>query len=137
MAGTMQADIPEIYMTASPVFYLVIACAAATGLAFAGMLALSMAMDRHHEQMTGRYDVKSVQRWLARAGGAGLIAASMWACIAAWGATVGFVAWWGFLTAGALFAVVILSYRPRWSARVAAVVGALAAVSVLTMVFWG
>ncbi len=105
---------------------------AALALAFAGMAGLALAMDRHHEQVTGRAEVvphtrRRVLRWV----GSLLLALSLAACIGAWGATVGVTAWCGFLTAGGLLVGVLLTYAPRLAPRVSAATVLVAGLSCL------
>ncbi|RZL07655.1 MAG: DUF3325 domain-containing protein [Rubrivivax sp.] len=96
---------------------IVFATLVATVLCFAGMAALSLAMDRHYAQVTGRHEPTRTQRGAWRVAGVVVLALSLWHCLAAWGATVGFVAWWGFLSLGALAVVLALAWkkpaRPR------------------------
>lgn len=89
-------------------------------LCFAGMAALSLAMDRHHAQWSGRDAPPPGQRTALRLGGGLLLVWALWVSVAAWGAGVGAIAWCGWLTAGALSVAATLSYRPRCTARVAA-----------------
>jgi hypothetical protein len=90
-------------------------------LAHAGMAALGFAMDRHHEQLTRRRDeMPPRRRALLRLAGVALLVAAVAPCVMAWGGTVGSVAWLGFLSAGALWVALLLPYRPRGVARVAA-----------------
>lgn len=103
-------------------------CAAMLGLAltYAGMAALSFAMDRHYEQLTRLREVPVRLRVSLRLAGTVLLAAAVAPCVAAWGATVGTVAWLGLLSAGALPVALLLPYRPRsvaWLAALAAVAG--------------
>ena len=91
-------------------------------LAYSGMAGLGFAMDRHHEQLTSL-------RVLLRIGGWLLLIAALVPCVMAWGATVGPVAWLGFLSAGALAVALMLPYRPRgaaWLAAIAAPAGSAA-----------
>lgn len=104
---------------------------AALALCFAGMASLSLAMDRHHEQVTGRPSPSPRQRLACRAVGAGLLALALWPCIAAWGGSIGVVGWCGFLSVGALAVAWLLPYAPRFAVAAAAVTGA-AALLVLT-----
>jgi hypothetical protein len=92
----------------------------ALALAYAGMAALSFAMDRHHEQLTRLREVPARRRVSLRLAGSALLAAAAVPCVAAWGATVGTVAWLGFLSAGALPVALLLPYRPRGVAGLAA-----------------
>ena len=93
---------------------------AALTLSFSGMAGLALAMDRHHEQVTGRAEVPRTQRRVLRWVGSLLLALSLAACIGAWGATVGVTAWCGLLTAGGLLVGVLLTYAPRLAVRVSA-----------------
>ncbi|RQO39710.1 DUF3325 domain-containing protein [Variovorax sp. KBW07] len=96
-------------------------------LAHAGMAALSFAIDRHHEQLTQRRDeMPARRRVLLRVAGALLLIAAVVPCVMAWGGTVGPVAWLGFLSAGALLVALLLPYRPKgaaWLAACAAITG--------------
>ncbi|WP_187395114.1 DUF3325 domain-containing protein [Pigmentiphaga aceris] len=107
------------------------ACFQALALSLAGMVALSLAMDRHFEQFTQRFLLSFAMRNALRAAGVLLLGAAMWICIVALGTMVGFVAWWGGLSAGALLAVLTLSYQPQWVATVGLVSGTAALVSAL------
>ncbi|MGJ7529653.1 DUF3325 domain-containing protein [Variovorax sp. GB1P17] len=90
-------------------------------LAHAGMAALSFAMDRHHEQLTHRrQEMPPRRRALLRLAGVVLLMAAVVPCVMAWGGTVGSVAWLGFLSAGALPVALLLPYRPRGIACLAA-----------------
>ena len=93
---------------------------AALALAHAGMAGLALAMDRHYEQATGHAEVPRAQRLALRVAASLLLMLSLAACTGAWGATVGFVAWWGFLTACGLMAGLLLTYGPRLAVRAAA-----------------
>lgn len=104
---------------------------AALALAFAGMAGLALAMDRHHEQVTGRAEVPRTRRLVLRWVGGLLLALSQAACIVAWGATVGVTAWCGFLTAGGLLVGVLMTYAPRLAPRVSAATVLVAGVSCL------
>lgn len=95
-------------------------------LAFAGMASLGFAMDRHYEQLTRLRDVPARACLLLRVAGVALLAATIVPCVMAWGASVGTVAWLGFLSAGALPVALLLPYRPRgvaWLAACGAVAG--------------
>ncbi len=92
------------------------ASAVALALSYAGMAGLSLAMDRHHEQVTGQGEVPLPRRRALRASASVLLALALLACTGAWGTTVGFVAWCGFLTAGGLPVAWLMAYRPRQAA---------------------
>ncbi|WP_021027276.1 DUF3325 family protein [Comamonas sp. B-9] len=53
--------------------------------------------------------------------------------VGGWGATVGVVAWLGWISAGALVAVLWIAAAPRWAARAAA---ALAPLALLGLWWW-
>ena len=98
----------------------------ALALCFAGMAALSLAMDRHYAQLTGRDEPSRRHRIGLRIAGWLLLALSLWPCISGWGLSVGLVAWCGWLTAGGLLVAWTLPYIPRWTAGAAAASGAVA-----------
>jgi hypothetical protein len=95
------------------------ASAVALALSYAGMAGLSLAMDRHCEQATGRSEVPARQRLALRGVASALLALALLACAGAWGATVGLIAWLGFLTAGGLLVGVLMAYGPRLAVRAA------------------
>ena len=106
-------------------------------LAHAGMAALSFAMDRHHEQLTHQRQQMPLQRRaLLRLAGVVLLMAAVVPCVMAWGGTVGSVAWLGFLSAGALLVALLLPYRPRAIACLAACAAAFGGVG-LAVAFAG
>lgn len=82
----------------------------ALALAFAGMAALSVAMDRHYEQLTRRRETPCLLRMGLRALGGLLIALALVPCLIAWGGSVGIVVWLGFLSAGALCVALLLAW---------------------------
>ena len=104
----------------------------ALGLAYAGMASLSLAMDRHHGQVFGRDAAANVRRALQLAGSV-LLALAIWPCVAGWSATVGVVAWLGFLSAGALGVALLLPYAPKllFRSSLLAAVAALAGLVIL------
>ena len=93
---------------------------AALTLSFGGMAGLALAMDRHHEQVTGRAEVPRTQRRVLRWAASLLLALALAACIGAWGATVGLTAWCGLLTAGGLLVGVLMTCAPHLALRVSA-----------------
>ena len=104
----------------------------ALGLTYAGMASLSLAMDRHHGQVFGRDAAPSVRRALQLAGSV-LLALAIWPCVAGWSATVGVVAWLGFLSAGARAVALLLPYAPQllFRSSLLAAVAALAGLVIL------
>ena len=102
------------------------------GLAWSGILALALAMDRHYEQLTGLREVPGARRRWLRWAGALLLGAVALLCQQAWGGSVGVVACLGFWSVGAVATVALLSAWPRWAARVAVLAG-LGAVAALAL----
>ena len=88
-------------------------------LTYSGMACLSLAMPRHYDQVWGRDPAASHTRVL-RAGGILLLLLALLPCDGLWGNTVGVVAWLGWLSAGALLWVGMLSWSPRPAMRTAA-----------------
>ncbi|MNP93850.1 hypothetical protein D3C85_63780 [compost metagenome] len=100
------------------------------GLVFAaslaGFCALSLAMDRHSEDVFGRGHTPGAwRRWL-QLGGTALLCLSLWASLEAAGGSVGWVLWLGALTAAALATVGLLSGLPHRFPRIAAGAAVLA-----------
>lgn len=100
----------------------------ALALSFAGMAALAFAMERHHEQLTAAMEISAALARLLRAVGAGLLAAAVMPCVQAWGWSVGIVAWLGWLSAGALLVVALISIAARGAAAAACILAAAAAI---------
>lgn len=90
-------------------------------LSYAGMAGLCLAMGRHFEQITGRYEPPPALRVSLRTIAAVLLGLALLGCLGAWGSGVGWVAWLGFLTAGALLTAAGWSWWP-WPAAITAVV---------------
>ncbi|MFP6848312.1 MAG: DUF3325 domain-containing protein [Pseudomonas sp.] len=97
----------------------------AAALCYAGMAALCLGMDRHHQQVWSRKAPRR-QRGLRLAGWL-LLAIALWPCVQAWGGAVGVVIWFGLLSAAALLLVLLLPYRPQGAAllMVLAMLGSL------------
>lgn len=85
-----------------------------SALCYAGMAALCLGMDRHHQQVWSR-KAPLRQRGLRLLGWL-LLAVALWPCIQAWGSSVGVVIWFGLLSAAALVLVLLLPYRPKGAA---------------------
>lgn len=92
----------------------------------AGFCALSLAMDRHSEDVYGRGSSPGAwRRWL-QLGGTVLLCLSLAASLQAAGSSIGWVLWLGALTAAALSTVALLGYAPRPFPWIAATAAALA-----------
>ena len=103
----------------------------ALGLSYAGMASLSLAMDRHHGQVWGTDAAPNVRRTLQLTG-ALLLALAIWPCVAGWSATVGVVAWLGFIGVGALLVALLLPYAPRLLLRSSLLAAVAALVGLVT-----
>ncbi len=86
--------------------------AAAFCLAYAGFCALSMAMERHFEEVFGRGLQTGPRRALRAAGALGL-ALSLLLCARIDGWSHGIVLWTGMLTLAGLLLIWVMAYRPR------------------------
>ena len=64
-----------------------------------------------------------------------LLALALVPVVSGWGGTVGTVAWLGFVSAGALMAVALISAHARWAARLAWLAGVLAVADLAWIVF--
>lgn len=104
----------------------------AWALAFAGMLALALAMERHHAALNSCLSMTPWRCRMLRTSGLLLLAAAAGPCVQAWGTPVGMVAWLGFLSASALLTVAGLAVVPR----VVAVAASAAALIALGVWFW-
>ena len=103
--------------------------------ALSGFGALSLAMDRHFEDIYGRGTSPGAKRrWLQLLGTLALLA-SLLACLLAQGTAQGWVLWCGVLTVAALLLLLLLCYAPRWAPRVT-VLASVAALLVLAVFLW-
>ena len=84
---------------------------AAFGACLAGFTGIALAMTKHARDLLGRANTFR-KRLVCRTAGWALIALSLWLCIAAWGASIGFVAWFGLATVAALLVAMALTYAP-------------------------
>lgn len=106
----------------------------AGALALPAFTALSLAMERHQDQVFGRtLATKASVAW--RLAGIALLSLSLAACLASgWSGAVAATAWFGVLTVGAILTGWILAYVPRHLLRMA---GASLAVAALALVVRG
>jgi len=89
-------------------------------LCHAAMMALSLAMGRHYQQLTGKREVPARHRHLLRTSGWALLLLAATTCIRSFEISVGLTIWCALLTVAALTVACGLTYRPRLSARMAA-----------------
>lgn len=105
---------------------------AALSSAAGGFTALSLAMDRHWEGLHGRGNLPSdgTRRMLRWSGSGGLLV-SLLVCLYVWGASQGWVAWAGMLTAAAIGLVLLLSYGTRAVVRAGWAAGGVSAAAIV------
>ena len=106
----------------------------------AGFCALGLAMDRHSEDVFGRGSTPGPwRRWL-QLGGSVALCLSLVTSLRAAGHSIGWVLWFGALTAAAQTVVGLLSYAPRrfhWVASAAAAIAVLAGLGCLVLAALG
>ena len=106
----------------------------AGALALPAFTALSLAMERHQDQVLGRtLPMNATLTW--RLAGTALLGLSLASCLASgWSAAVATAAWFGVLSASAMLTGALLTYVPRHLPRLA---GASLAVGALAFCFKG
>ncbi|CAD5106411.1 DUF3325 domain-containing protein [Zestomonas carbonaria] len=101
-------------------------------LAYGGMLALCLGLERHYKQVWKR--PSSTLRRALRAAGWLALAASFAASVLAWGWAMGPVGWFGLISLAGFALVLLLPYAPRLAVVLAGVgwplLGVLALVGV-------
>ncbi|MCD2511881.1 DUF3325 domain-containing protein [Comamonas endophytica] len=107
----------------------------AGALALPAFTALSLAMERHQEQVFGRALVlRASVIW--RLAGIALLSLSLACCLAAgWSGAVAVTAWLGMLSFAALLTGWMLSYMPRHLLRAACAALALAALAFISRTY--
>jgi len=83
-------------------------------LSFCAFSALSLAMNRHHQQVFGRA-VTPRRQTLLRAAGALLLVLAIPPAVKGWGLSVGLAVWCVQLTLAAQAQLLLLTYRPLWT----------------------
>lgn len=96
----------------------------ALAAAYCGLTGLSLAMNRHHQDVFGQAP-SALRARLLRAGGWVSLALSLAACLFQQGWAFGSVLWVGLLAAAGYALVLLHTYRPRWIPRVAVAAPAL------------
>ncbi|BAN50196.1 DUF3325 domain-containing protein [Metapseudomonas resinovorans] len=94
---------------------MAIALLAGLWLAYVGMLALCLGMERHFKQVWQRSPRPALRHGL-RAGGWLALVLSLLASVAAWGWAMGPVGWFGLISLAGFGLVLLLPYRPRLAA---------------------
>lgn len=86
-------------------------------LCLAGFAGIALSMRKHARDVLGKANT-SRRRLALRIAGWTLLALSLWSCFAAWGVSIGLVAWFGLATVAALLIAMALTYRaPSRKAR--------------------
>ncbi|TBV08730.1 DUF3325 domain-containing protein [Stutzerimonas kirkiae] len=88
-------------------------------LAYVGMLALCLGLERHYKQVWQQAPAVWLRRTL-RATGWVALAGSFAICVLHWGWAMGPVGWFGAISMAALALVLLLPYGPRLSVALAA-----------------
>ncbi|MFZ7209402.1 DUF3325 domain-containing protein, partial [Bordetella avium] len=88
------------------------AALAALLLSFAAVACAALAMDRHHEQVSG-HGGTAWRRGSLRVSAGVLVLATMTGCLQAWGTAVAALVCLGMLSCGAILTTLTLSYAPR------------------------
>ncbi len=102
----------------------------AFALAYAGLAAFSLAMNRHARDVFQR-ELAGRSRLTLRCAGCCLLVASLILTAAGSGWPMGTVEWFGMLIASAVACVLLLTYYPKAVAVLAAVLPALAVVALI------
>lgn len=89
-------------------------------LAYSGMLALCLGLERHYKQVWQRVPATALRRGL-RVVGWVLLAASFASSVHAWGWAMGPVGWFGLISLAGLALVLLLPYAPRLSVVLAGI----------------
>lgn len=100
-------------------------------LTYAGLSGLSLAMDRHHEQVWHQPS-SSLRCRTFRVSGWLLLCVSLLACLSNAGIAVGIVEWFGMVSAAAMVVILLLAYAPRASVLCALVFGVLGLATVIS-----
>lgn len=104
-------------------------------LAYGGMTALCLAMNRHYRQV--RFGAPSPGlKLVLRIAGSLLLFVAFWLGIVGWGASIGPVVWFGALTVSALTLVFLLPYRPLLVLRSSVFVTPLALLTTAVVLFF-
>jgi len=82
-------------------------------LGVAGMAALSMAMEKHHEQIWGKTALASRRVWVLRAAGCLLLIVAAVLAVRGQGVSMGLTLWVMEISLAAVGVGLLLSYTPR------------------------
>ena len=77
----------------------------------AGFSGIALSMIKHARDLLGQANTPRKRR-LFRVAGWALLVLSLAACIAAWGGSIGLVAWFGLATVAALLVAIALAHAP-------------------------
>ena len=82
-------------------------------LAYAGMAALSLGMQKHYAQLNADAELPSSRKVLFKTLGWGLLALALLPVIQGWSLAMGLVIWGGLISVAAINVVLVLAYQPR------------------------
>ncbi|MFJ5444990.1 DUF3325 domain-containing protein [Methylobacillus methanolivorans] len=82
-------------------------------LAYAGMAALSLGMQKHYAQLTADAELPSSRKVLFKTLGWSLLAFALLPVIQGWSLAMGLVIWVGLISVAAINVVLVLAYQPR------------------------
>ena len=95
-------------------------------LAYAGMAALSLGMQKHYAQLHADAELPAGRKTLLKVMGWGALALALLPVIHGWSVAMGLVIWTGLVSVAALNVVLVLAYAPRRLAWVGAVAAGIA-----------
>jgi len=81
-------------------------------LAYAGMVALSLGMQKHYAQLNAHAELPSSRKVLFKALGWSLLALALLPVIQGWSLAMGRVIWVGLISVAAINVVLVLAYVP-------------------------
>ena len=88
----------------------------ALGLICLGCLCLSLSLRRHYRQAFADESAYGKRKWPLRVAGYGCIAAALWPCVQQSGWPIGLCLWPSLLALAAFVQIMLLTYRPRFTA---------------------
>lgn len=99
---------------------LLAACFVTYALAYAGMTALCLAMEKHYVQAMRGADLPAGRKKCLKVMGWSLLALGILSSIHGWNPTIGIVVWSGFVSVAAISVVLVLSYFPTQVVQIGA-----------------
>ncbi|MCB5190026.1 DUF3325 domain-containing protein [Methylobacillus arboreus] len=103
-------------------------------LAYAGMTAFCLGMEKHYAQARDGAVLSPASRKWLKAIGWSLLALGILSSAYGWGWSIGLVAWTGFVSAAAISLVLLLSYSPNLLTKAGVSVAGIGLLALLVMV---